>query len=175
MQLKLSDKHIKLISETAVRTALEHLEKQKKEDEKKKYDRRLRNIKLLLQNYRSLVLHCEKLREDFLKFEETSIQDLDIETINIETIEAIKKSKSQSMAMIYFVKGKLEAYKKLCNDDELKYFRVLEMKYITPKKYTNQEIAEKENVDIRTIERYLNKAVKELPVIFFGVDAIKFE
>ncbi|QOY37057.2 hypothetical protein AWH56_005290 [Anaerobacillus isosaccharinicus] len=173
--VKISQKQLEIITETAVRTALEHLEKQKQEDEKKKYDRRLRNIKLLLRNYRSLVIHCEKLREDFLKFEDTSIQDLDIETINVETIEAIKKSKSQSLAMIYFVRGKLEAYKHSCNSEEKKYLRVLEMMYLTDKKYTIKEIADIEHIDRTTVNRYLNRAISELPVIFFGVDAIKFE
>jgi response regulator of citrate/malate metabolism len=77
--------------------------------------------------------------------------------------------------MVYFIKGKMEAYRRNCGLDELKYFRVLEMKYITPKKYSTQDIAEEENIGGRTAHRYLNKAIEDLPVIFFGVDAIKFE
>lgn len=108
-------------------------------------------------------------------FQETSIQDLDIETINIESIEAIKQSKTKSLAMVYFIQSKLEAYKRSCHEDELKYYRVLEKKYITPKRYTNGEIAEAENIEERTVYRYLKKAIEDLPVIFFGVSAIKFE
>lgn len=173
--MHITEKQLKLITEIASQQAI----KAHKEDEKKrqeaKHDRRLHNIKLLLKNYRALVLHCEKLKDDLEELEDTSIQDLDIEEINLESIESIKKSKTKSIAMVYFIQGKIEAYKRSCSDSELKYYRVLEKKYITPEKHTIQDIAEIENIDYRTVHRYLKRAVEELPVIFFGIDAIKFK
>ena len=173
--MQLSEKQLKIITETASQEAIKAYRADESKRVQEKHDRRLHNIKLLLKNYRALVLHCEKLKDDLVKFEDTSIQDLDIEEINLETIESIKQSTKKSIAMVYFIKGKMEAYRRNCSLDELKYFRVLEMKYITPKKYSTQDIAEEENIDVRTAHRYLNKAIEDLPVIFFGVDAIKFE
>ncbi|WP_368652383.1 hypothetical protein AB4Y30_11530 [Ornithinibacillus sp. 4-3] len=173
--MHLTEKQLKFITEVASQEAIKAYKADFEKQEKIKHDRRLHNIKLLLKNYRSLVLHCENKKTELEELEETSIQDLDIETINIESIESIKKSKTKSIAMVYFIQGKIEAYKRSCSTDELKYFWVLEKKYITKKKYTTQEIAEIENVDERTVRRYLNKAMEDLPVIFFGVDAIKFE
>lgn len=173
--MKLSEKHLDTIAKAAANAAIEAYENHKSQQEKKKHDRRLRNIKLLLKHYRALVLHCEKLEEDLIKFENTSIQDLDIDEINLESIESIKQSKTKSIAMVYFVRGKMEAYKQSCSEEELKYFRVLEMKYLTKRKYTIREIAERERVDRATVYRYLDKALEELPVIFFGVAAIQFE
>ncbi|KGX84472.1 hypothetical protein [Pontibacillus litoralis] len=173
--MHITEKQLKLITETASREAIRAFKEDEDKRNQEKHDRRLRNIKLLLKHYRALVLHCEKLEDDLIKLENTSIQDLDIDEINVESIESIKQSKTKSIAMVYFVRGKMEAYKRSCSEDELKYFRVLEMKYLTKRKYTTQDIADEMNIDTRTAHRWLDKAFKELPVIFFGVDAIKFE
>lgn len=173
--MHVTEKQLKLITEIASREAIKAYKEDMTKRQNEKRDRRLRNIKLLLSNYRSLVLHCEELKDDLEEIEETSIQDLDIDDINLKSIESIKRSKTKSIAMVYFLQGKMDAYRKSCSTDELKYYRVLEKKYVTEKKYTIQEIANTENIDRATVHRYLNKAMEDLPVIFFGVDAIKFE
>ncbi|AUJ23131.1 hypothetical protein [Virgibacillus dokdonensis] len=173
--MHITEKQLKLITETASREAIRAYKEDESKRSQEKHDRRLRNIKLLLKHYRALVLHCEKLEDDLIKFENTSIQELDIDEINVESIESIKQSKTKSIAMVYFVRGKMEAYKRSCSEDELKYFRVLEMKYLTKRKYTTLDIATEMNIDVRTVHRYIERAIKDLPVIFFGVEAIKFE
>lgn len=80
--MNLTDEQLKLItevvSEQAIKTYKEDMEKR----EITKQDYRLHNIKLLLKNYRALVLHCEELMDELEEFNETSIQELDIETIS---------------------------------------------------------------------------------------------
>jgi hypothetical protein len=169
--MKLTDKHVEVIS----RVVAEELEKQEKKREKQKRDYRLHNIKLLLKNYRSLVLHCQTLKQDLEVIDNTSIQDLEVELINLESIESLKKSKKNTLAMVAFIDIKIKAYKKSCNEEELKYFRVLEKTYLTTNKYTTKEIAEFENVEVTTVYKYLNKAIENLPVIFFGIGAIEFK
>ena len=173
--MHLTEKQLKLITDVASQNAIKAYREFTEQQQQEKQDTRLRNIKLLLKHYRALVQHCEKLKDDLVEFEDTSIQELDIDEINLESIESIKQSKTKSLAMVYFVRGKMEAYKRSCSNDELKYFRVLEMKYLTQQKYTTQDIADAENIDARTAHRWLDKAFKDLPVIFFGIDAIKFE
>ncbi|WP_218668305.1 hypothetical protein [Sediminibacillus massiliensis] len=173
--MQLSEKQLKVITETVSKEVIRAYKEDENKRQQEKHDRRLHNIKLLLKHYRALVLHCQKREDDLEKFEGTSIQDLDIDEINLETIESIKQSKKKSIAMVYFIKGKMEAYRRNCSEDEMKYFRVLEMKYITPRKYTNREIAEVEHIEERTVRRYLERAIADLPVIFFGIDAIKFK
>lgn len=173
--MHITEKQLKFITEIASKEAIKAFKADLEKQEEIKHDRRLHNIKLLLKNYRSLVLHCENKKIELAELEETSIQDLDIDTINLESIEAIKQSKIKSIAMVYFIQSKMEAYKRSCREDELKYYRVLERKYVTPKKYTISDIAEMENIDERTVHRYLKRAIEDLPVIFFGVSAIKFE
>lgn len=173
--MKLSDKQLKIIVETAAQEAIKAYRENEKKIEKEKKDGRLRNIKLLLKHYRALVLHCEKLEDDLIEFSNTSIQELDLDTITPEAIESIKKSKTKSLAMIYFIKGKMEAYRRSCSKEEMKYYRILEMMYLSPEKIPISEIARRENIDRSTVYRYLDKATEDLSVIFFGVDAIKFE
>lgn len=167
-----TEKQLKLITEVASREAINAFKADLEQLEASKHDRRLHNIKLLLKHYRSLVLHCENTKEELEEFQKTSIQDLDIEQINLESIESIKASKKKSLAMVYFIQGKMEAYKRACDSKEIRYYRVLEKKYISDKKYTIDEIATTEYIDRATVHRYLHKAIEQLPVIFFGIDAV---
>lgn len=169
-KLSLTKNQLEIITNTIIK----HLEREQHQQEKEKHDRRLHNIKLLLKHYRSLVLHCEEIKDELNLIDSTSIQDLDISTINLESIESIKRNKEKSLAMVMFIRSKMTAYKNTCTEEELRYFRVLEKKYLTEKKYTIQEIATYESIDKVTVYRYINKAIEELPVVFFGVDAIQF-
>lgn len=173
--MKLSEKQLEVISRAAAQAVYEYIAQEKQKQKKEKQDHRLRNIKLLLQNYRGLVIHSEELKAELLEIDATSIQDLDISTISVESIESIKKSKEKSLAMVLFIRGKLQAYKNSCTDEELRCFKVLEKKYLSTKKFTVREIAESENLDKTTVYRYLDRAIADLPVVFFGIDAISFE
>lgn len=170
--MHLTEKQLKLITEIASKEALKAFKSDLEKQESAKHDRRLHNIKLLLKHYRSLVLHCKDIEVDMETFQNMSIQDLDIDEINLEAIQSIKQSKKKSLAMMYFIKGKIESYKQACSSKELRYYRVLEKKYISDKKYTIDEIAAIEHIDRATVHRHLQKALEELPVIFFGIDAV---
>ncbi|MBT2696359.1 hypothetical protein J7E79_02770 [Bacillus sp. ISL-40] len=173
--MKLSEEQLEIISKAAAQAVYEYLEKEKQKQKKDKQDHRLHNIKLLLQNYRGLVLHCETLKAELTEIDSTSIQDLDVSTISVESIESIKRSREKSIAMVLFIQGKMNAYRQSCNEEEMKYFRVLEKKYLTTKRFTIKEIAKTENIDRTTVYRYIDKAVEDLPIIFFGVAAIDFK
>lgn len=173
--MKLSKEQLESMYKVVAQAAFEHFEKEKQKQEQIRHDRRLHNIKLLLQNYRGLVLHCEKLKAELIEIDSTSIQELDISTINLESIESIKRSREKSLAMVMFIRSKMQAYKNSCSEDEMRYFRVLEKKYLTEKKYTIRDIADSESIDKTTVYRYLEKAIADLPVVFFGIDAIAFQ
>ncbi|MCT1901876.1 hypothetical protein [Oceanobacillus sojae] len=172
--MHLTEDQLKLITKVVSEQAIKIYKEDEEKREVTKRDYRLHNIKLLLKNYRALVLHCEELKDELEEFNEMSIQELDIETISLESIESIKRSKRKSISMVYFIQGKMEAYKRSCNENELKYYHVLEKRYLSSTKYTIAQIAELENIDERTVHRYLKKAIEDLPVIFFGVSAISF-
>lgn len=98
--------------------------KTKKKDKKK--DKRFQNTQLLLKNYRGLVAHCEKIKDELIEIDNKSIQDLDIEEISLESIESIKRSRSKTVAMVLFIQSKVKAYKDLCGENDQVKFRILE-------------------------------------------------
>lgn len=166
--MKLTEKHVELITAVVAKTLQE--EKQKEEEEKR--NQRHHNTVLLLNNYRGFVAHCEQIKTELVEFESKSIQDLNLDEINLESIESIKRSRTKTLAMVLFIKSKVMAYKDSCSDDEIIKYRILEKKYIIPKKMTDKQIIESENIDRSTFYRHLNKATKEIGVLFFGVEIL---
>lgn len=173
---KLSEKQLEIISQTAATVAIEKYKKEQEEKEKKKYDRRLRNVKLLLRNYRSLAKHAAEIKLEIVELDEKlKIDDLDSDEF---AIESIKRSKARTLAMIKFINKTLQVYKTICEqsdnqNDKRKYFAVYHM-YISDDKKSVKEIADCQSVDERTTYRDLRKAYEDLTSLIFGIDGLKF-
>jgi hypothetical protein len=173
---KMMEQVARIASETAVQAALTYLEEEKKKDQEAKRDRRLRNTKLLLRNYRSFVLHCQELKTELDNLEdEEYLDELDKEEL---AVEAIKRSKKRTLSMVKFIDKMLTVYRILSTSsdrpEELRQYDTIYHMYIAPKKMTLEEIAECHNVVTRTVQRDINEAVKSLTSLIFGVDGIRF-
>ncbi|OIJ17088.1 hypothetical protein BKP37_00675 [Anaerobacillus alkalilacustris] len=173
--LKLSPKDLEVITEVAVRTALEHLEQQKKEQEKRKYDRRLRNIKLLLRNYRSFVKHCEDVEQDIAILDEKlELDDIDTDEF---AIKSIKRSKEHTLTMVKYMNKMLEVYKFMCeksnNTEENRRYEIVYDMYVSKEKFTAKEVAERHFLHLRTVYKDIDKACETLAVLMFGVDGLQ--
>lgn len=170
---KISQKHLEVITETAVKTALEHLEKHKKEEEKKNYDRRLRNIKLLLRNYRSFIKHVDDVKLDIKELDEQLVLD-DIDEYSIKTI---KQSKEKTLILIRYIQKMMKVYKFMCeqssNPEDLRRYQIIYDMYISEEKKTAEEIAQGHFLHRRTVYKEINKASETLSVLMFGADGIK--
>lgn len=170
--MNLSEKQLAVIS----KTVLEFLEQEKEKEKKRKHDRRLRNVKLLLKNYRSFAIHSEEIKQD--------IQDLNtvLELDELDTdefaIESIKRSKIRTLAMVKFINKMLRIYKIVCeqssNPEDLRSYQTIYNMYISGNKKTANEIATCQNVDPRTVYRDVNRACETLSSLIFGVDSLKF-
>ncbi|APT44462.1 hypothetical protein [Bacillus safensis] len=171
--MKLTEEMITLISQTAATAAVEQIERQRKKDKKK--DKRFQNTQLLLKNYRGLVAHCEKIKDELIEIDNKSIQDLDIEEISLESIESIKRSRSKTVAMVLFIQSKVKAYKDLCGENDQVKYRILEKKYLSQNKMTSAQIYESENIERATYYKYLNAALDEMRVLFFGIEALEIQ
>jgi len=168
-------KQLEIVTKTAVQTALEYLEKEKQKQQKLKRDRRLRNIKLLLRNYRSFKLHCKDLKS---KLEELNDSDL-LEDLDEElAVNAIRKSKERTLAMVSFIDKMLAVYKVICDqskkDEDRRSYQTIHLLYISDEKVSAKEIATRHNTDVRTVYRDVDRACKALSVLIFGVDSIRF-
>lgn len=169
--MQLTDKHLEVITKTAIAV----WEEKKKDQEKKKYDRRLRNIKLLLRNYRSFVKHCGIIKVEIVEInEEIESALLDSDELKLESI---KKSKEKTLAMVKFINKMLAVYKATCEQgkpEDLRRYEVIHYMYISEEKKTAEEISALQSVAVRTIFLDIEKACKDLSVLVFGIDGVHF-
>ncbi|NEU29952.1 hypothetical protein GN156_04065 [bacterium LRH843] len=172
---KILEEVAKISAKTAVQTALEFLEKERRKQEKQKHDRRLRNIKLLLSNYRSFVKHCEDIK--------IAIKDIDnkIEWAMLDSEEfdlmSIRRSKEKTLAMVRYIDKMMAVYKVMCVEDGAeseRRYQVIKSLYIDNPKKSMVELSNVHFLSEKTIRRDRDKACEALSVLMFGVDAIRF-
>ncbi|MEH6941512.1 hypothetical protein [Bacillus sp. JJ722] len=175
--MNLSDKQLEVISKAVAQAAYEHLEKERQQQETKKYNRRLRNIKLLLRNYRSFAVHCKDIK---LNINELN-QKLELDEIDTDefAIRSILKSKELTLAMVKYINKSLEVYRLICekSDDpeDMRRYRVVYEMYISGDKKTIDEVAERQSIHPRTVYKDIDKASETLVVLMFGVDGIRLK
>lgn len=174
--MELSEKQIEVISRTAALAAFEHLEKERERREKEKHDRRLRNIKLLLRNYRSFATHCADIKLQINDLDKR----LDLDELDTDefAVASIKRSKERTLAMVKFINKTLEVFKVVCEKSEdpeskRRYQAVIEL-YVSDEKKTVTDVARGQSVHTRTIYKDIDKACETLVVLMFGVDGVKF-
>jgi uncharacterized radical SAM superfamily Fe-S cluster-containing enzyme len=173
----LSPKLIEQVTKISVETALEFLEKEKERQQKEKYDRRLRNIKLLLRNYRSFAKHSEDIKLEIIELDKKlELDELDTDEF---AVESVKRSKQRTLAMVKFINKTLEVYKMICENSEdpesIRRYQVVYDMYIADTKIAAKDIAAGQSVHIRTIYKDIDSACKTLAVLMFGVDGVKFK
>lgn len=174
--MKLSEKHIEQIAATAVKIALEYLEKEKQLQEKSKRDRRLRNVKLLLKHYRSFSTHCADIKLEINELDsKLELDELDTDEF---AVESIKRSKERTLAMVKFINKMLKVYKIMSeqssNPEDLRRYQTVYNLYISDNKKTVDEISEMHKINRRTVYKDVDKACETLSILIFGVDGIKF-
>lgn len=174
-QESLIEQVAKISAETATITAIEYIEKLKQEEQKIKRDRRLRNTKLLLRNYRTFVLHCEGLKMELQSREAGELlEDLEADEF---AVESIKRSKERTLAMVQFINQMLQVYQLICKqsnkEEDMRKYETINKLYIQEEKMTAEEVAECHKTNVRTVYRDVNDAVKTLSILIFGVDGIR--
>ncbi|MCM2675592.1 hypothetical protein [Alkalicoccobacillus plakortidis] len=166
----------RISAETAVVTAMKYIEDERKKAEKQRKDFRLRNTKLLLKNYRSFMMHGDDIHEELKEIEVPNDMFEEMHS-NEFVVEAIKRSKERTLAMIKFMDQMLQVYRILCEesgkDEDLRRYQTIHKMYIAEEKISVENIAECHKTNVRTVYRDVNEAVKTLSVLVFGVDGIK--
>lgn len=168
---------INQIVKVAVQTAIDYMEQKRKEDRKKRVDRRLRNTKLLLANYKNFKLHCSDIKDELSKLDDPDLLDnLDTEEL---VIESIKRSKQRTLVIVRFIDRMLQIYRHTAltsrKPEEQRKFDTIYKLYISEEEYTHEMVAKSHNVDKRTVHRDVNDAVQTLSALIFGIDSIRFD
>lgn len=160
--------------------ALRTYEQERKKEQGKRADRRLKNTRLLLRNYHMLKEHAEnsvfgrtQMEESALDILESMMSMYDNEVI----IESIKRSATRTAIIVAHIDTMFRLYAAYCENsqnrqiDRRRYEVVWDM-YMADRTLTVKEIAEKQHLSRDTIYDDLKMAVERLTSLIFGVDGL---
>lgn len=174
-----------LASETAVESYRKELERQQEQDGKARRERHHRVVnsaKMLLKNYRRF----KKMTVSSVYGKDTSTNETLVELLELMQgiyrsgeleVVSIKDRVARTELMIEHIDAMLEVYKKDCNrsPEGQRRYRVIYWMYLSEdESKTAEDIAEMENVVVRTVFRDIKTAYEELAVLFFGIDGVRF-
>lgn len=176
---------VRLASETAVESYRKGLERQQEQDGKARRERHHRVVnsaKMLLKNYRRF----KKMTVSSVYGKDTSTNETLVELLELMQgiyrsgeleVVSIKDRVARTELMIEHIDAMLEVYKKDCNrsPEGQRRYRVIYWMYLSEdESKTAEDIAEMENVVVRTVFRDIKTAYEELAVLFFGIDGVRF-
>lgn len=176
---------VRLASETAVESYRKELERQQEQDGKARRERHHRVVnsaKMLLKNYRRF----KKMTVSSVYGKDTNTNETLVELLELMQgiyrsgeleVVSIKDRVARTELMIEHIDAMLEVYKKDCNrsPEGQRRYRVIYWMYLSEdESKTAEDIAEMENVVVRTVFRDIKTAYEELAVLFFGIDGVRF-
>jgi hypothetical protein len=167
-----------------VREGIKYIKEQEYYKTKKRYDRRLRNTRLLLKHYRGFKVH-NRITDSSTNaiYQDNAIDVLDdIESINDEEqyIQALSRTRKRTLIIVGHINKAMNYYESICKSEgkvkERKY-DIIKYVYIDPTKDdispTYEETAEHFKLNVRTVGRDIRNAIEDLSILFFGIDGIK--
>ena len=171
-----------------VKRAIKEIEREKNKKLNEKYDKKIRNTKLLLKNYRKFKRHIKETTYTEEQLETATVSEIldklyileDDERDDLTIVQAILKSKKRTEIIIQHVDTIIIGYtdnSRKSKDNELKRrVNVINKLFIEGKKAKSyEEIAVEEHASISTIKRDEKRGIKELAILMFGVDGIRFD
>lgn len=168
-------------AEIGAKEALKTYEQEKKKEQGKRADRRLRNTKLLLRNYHMLKEHAEnsvfgrtQMEESALDILESMMNMYDNEVI----IESIKRSATRTAIIVSHIETMFGLYDAYCEKSQNKEidrrrYEVIWDRYMAEPVLSVKEIADKQNMSKENVYSDLKVAEERLTALIFGVDGLK--
>lgn len=177
---------IKLVAEQAAKVgaevAIATLDKERKKDRRDMVDRRLRNTKLLLKNYRLFRAHADnavyEIEESITPMQ--ILEDLMMPGRDSSMIvESVKNSVARTVTLVRHIETMLKLYQAYCymsgSEIEERRWRVIEALYITEPASTIPDLSKAEGVVDRVIYNDIDAASERIAALMFGVDGIKLK
>lgn len=161
--------------------ALKMFEQERKKEQGKRADRRLRNTKLLLRNYHMLKEHAENSVFGRTQMEESAIDILESMMSmydNEVIIESIKRSATRTAVIVSHIETMFGLYEAYCGNAknreiEMRRYEVVWDMYMADNTLSAKEIADKQNISTRNVYEDIKVATERLSSLFFGVDGLK--
>jgi len=161
--------------------ALKMFEQERKKEQGKRADRRLRNTKLLLRNYHMLKEHAENSVFGRTQMEESAIDILESMMSmydNEVIIESIKRSATRTAVIVSHIETMFGLYEAYCGkapnrEIEMRRYEVVWDMYMADNTLSAKEIADKQNISTRNVYEDIKVATERLSALIFGVDGLK--
>ena len=180
----------RIAAEAGTKAGIEAFQRAQLQYRKETNDRRLHNTKMLLRSYRKLKLHCEKSVyqcADAMQPTEYGYQDQRevLQTLwdcfeggyDDLYIESILRSKTRTATMVAHIESMLELYEENCKrngrKEDLRRFRVVKSLYIDDDDATVQYVASINNIDTRTVYKWIDYICGDLSALIFGLGGIR--
>lgn len=176
---------IQEIIKEAAREAAKEVVTEQERKQNGRADRRRRNTKLLLKNYRMFKQHCtgavyiDEEGENDGREEESALELLDmmLQRHNAITVESIRTSCRRTKIMIRHIDTMLDLYEDYCNRSGSltlqRGMRIIKAMYIQQEPISAAQLAETENVTVRQIYRDHDSAIEKISALMFGIDALE--
>lgn len=152
---------------------------EKKRDSKRRKDRRLRDTRRLLRHYREIKAHAEDAITSLaeMKDEDYDFFQAFVTERNSVDVGAIVTSKARSAIMIAHIDAMLLKYQQIAYAsnrlEEIRRYNVLEGMYISDSGDSAEDIAIRENINVRTVYKDLDSACARLSALLFGIQWIE--
>lgn len=166
----LTKNQLELITSVAGQEAIKQFQAQEKKKKKHEQDWRLRNVTLLLDNYRRLKKHCESIENEV---EEKEVGGIIVEEL---TIDSLLKYRIKTANMMKHFDRMLKHYESDCmngTEEEYRRYKVIKNRFLNEQRLPVQKIAELFYVDEKSIYRDIKIAKEELSVLLFGITALE--
>lgn len=171
---------VRIAAGVGATTAMERFQEAREQEAKEWADNRLRNIKLLLRNYRLFKAHVANAVYD----PETDLDPMAVirdlmmpgKSPNL-VVESIKNSATRTALIVDHIDKMIRVYEAYCQStnaaDDLRRWRVIQGMYISEDKLTVAELAARENVAERTVYKDIDAACDIIAPLVFGVDGMR--
>ena len=169
----------KIAAEAGAKAGVEAYLKLMKQAQTERQDKRLRNTKLLLRNYRMFKDHCENAVYEIEDLDETVYDILDMMAGHDTTtfVESIKQSVARTVLIVKHIETMLQLYEAYCfrsgNTEEQRRYRIIQALYISEDATPVEVLASFESINSRTVYKDIDSACEKISALIFGIDGIK--
>lgn len=175
---------LRIAAEVGASTALKHFEERQSQEAKELWDKRLRNTKLLLKNYRLFKSHVANAvysEEMADEVEETPLQVLRELMMPGKSgnvfVESIRRSAARTRITVAHIDNILRCFEAYClaaaGGEDLRRLDVVKSLYISENKKSAAELAAAYNVVERTIYKDVDAACEIIAPMMFGIDGVR--
>lgn len=175
----LSPDTIQAITKAAAATAIAEYEKTKAHSKKEQTDKRLRNTKLLMKNYRKFADYNSHAIYETAQICQACDNDALFDLAGISPgdkfhVESIRNGVATTRIIVEHIDTMLDVYKSRCEKspkaEKQRRWRVLNAMYLSDEELSPAEISENEHISMSQFYDDINNACEDLTPLFFGLD-----